>query len=262
MSSASASTQSERFIAPYVATMDASGGADYVYVQQETVTIAGIDYEFDVILAEASAKQLLEAFTVTGYGVDANLNVTLSSAADFKAVLMSVINGAEVASKGGKTATTQLELDLHNGLLAAIQGDQLINAVQNVDFTNVDVTIDASSGADDMANNLSDERCKLIYTQIPWGSRVGKYQDASENQTTSALPLLGGDVLTFVFDVDLSEVTPNKSQEDITAVTDVSSAAVSGNYTSTLHFNLDSKRIAFNLAMPGAAGEELTGLKA
>ena len=263
----SASTGSARFIAPYVATMNASGSADYVYVQQENVTIAGIDYEFDSVLLPATAEKLLNAFTVSGKGVDATLNVTLATPAAFKEVLTAVINGAEAASNASttKTATTQLEADLGAGLLAAISADDLINAVQNVAFTNVDVVIDASGGADDMATNLTNERCRLIYTQIPWGSRDGKYQDASENPTTSALPLLAGDVLTFVFDVDLSDVTPSKSQTDINTSADpagVTSGTVSGNYTSTLHYNLASKRIAFNIQMPGTAGEQLSNLKA
>lgn len=256
----SASTTGTRFIAPYVASMDASGAADYQYIQQETVSISGIDYEFDVTLDASGAAKLLNSFTVSGKGTDASFNVVLSNSADFQAVLASVINGADEASKAGKTATTQLEADLLAGLLQAINVDDLINTVQDVGFTNVDVTIASAAGAADMASNLTNERCRLIYTQIPWGSRDGKYMDASENQTTSALPLLGGDVLTFVFDVNLSDVVPAKSQEDVNTSADpadVTSGQAAGNYTSGLHYDLASKRIAFNIAMPGSAGQEL-----
>jgi hypothetical protein len=261
----SASTTSTRFIAPYVASMDASGAADYEYIQQETVSISGIDYEFDVTLDASGAAKLLNAFTVSGKGTDSNFNVVLSNSADFQAVLASVINGADEASNAttSKTATTQLEADLEAGLLAAINVDDLINTVQDVGFTNVDVTIASAAGAADMASNLTNERCRLIYTQIPWGSRNNKYMDADENQTTSALPLLAGDVLTFVFDVDLSDVEPAKSQDDVNTSADpagVTSGTSAGNYTSGLHYNLASKRIAFNIAMPGASGEELAGL--
>lgn len=262
----SVSTSASRFIAPYVATMDASGAADYVYVQQENISIAGIDYEFDVTLStNAMAIKLLDSFTVSGNGVNGNLNVSLTNITDFQEVLRAVINGAEEASRNNKTATTQLETDLHAGLYAAISGDELINSVQNLDVTGVEVTIDASGGASDMAGNMNDERCRLIYTQIPFGSRVGKYYDASENQTTSALPLLAGDILSFVFDVDVSDVVPVKTQTDINTSADpnaVTSGQVNGNFTSSLHYNLASKRIVFNITMPGTAGEEIEGLKA
>ena len=260
----SVTTASARFIAPYVATMNATGAADYVYIQQETVSIAGIDYEFDITLGSGQAKLLLEAFTASGKGVDASFNVTLSNSAHFQQVLVGII-GAAVRSSNSKTAAQQLGSDLHNGLLAAIKGDSLINSVENVDFTNVSVTLDASGGAADMATNMNDERCRLIYTQIPWGSRVGKYQDASENPTTSALPLLAGDILTFVFDVNVSDVVPNKSQTDINTAADpaaVTTGTEAGKYTSSLHYDLASKRLAFNATMPGTAGDELAGLKA
>jgi hypothetical protein len=261
----SASTAAARFIAPYVASMDASGAADYQYIQQETVSISGIDYEFDATLDASGAAQLLNAFTVSGKGTDASFNVVLATSADFKSVLASVINGADAATKNNKTATTQLEADLLAGLLQAINVDDLINTVQDVGFTNVDVTIASAAGAAAMAAGLTAERCRLIYTQIPWGTRNNKYMDASENQTTSALPLLAGDVLTFVFDVDLSDVVPAKDREDVNQGADpagVTSATSAGNYTSGLHYNLASKRIAFNITMPGTAGSELAGLKA
>jgi hypothetical protein len=256
----SATTAIKRFIAPYVASMDASGAASHVYVQQETVNIAGIDYEFTSALGEAASIQLLNAFTRTGKAVDGNLNVTLSDSNAFQSVLRSVINGANQATNGGQNATSQLVIDLHNGLLEAIKGDALINTVQNVDFTDVSVTIDASSGTIDMATNMTDERCTLIYNQIPWGGRVGVYQDSSENAITSALPLVGGDVLTFVFDVDLSDVVPAKSQVDITTSADpddVITGQVAGKYTSSLHYNLATKRIAFNIRINGDSGDQL-----
>jgi hypothetical protein len=73
--------------------------------------------------------------------------------------------------------------------------------------------------------------------------------DASENQVTSALPLQGGDVLVFVWDVNLGDVTPNKSQVDVTGAI---GTPVAGGYTSNLHYNEPSKRCAFALTMAGS----------
>ena len=261
--SATSSTGANHYVVPFVAAMDASGAANFAYVEQELVSITGIDYEFDVQLSEANSKKLLEAFTVSGNGPAAGstqFNVHLSSAADLQAVLASVINGADEAKNGAQSATSQLIADLHAGLTAAIGTDSLINTVENLDVTAVDVTIDASGGAAAMATGLTDDaKCDLIYTQIP-AAALNLYMDASgENQVTSALPLQQGDKITFVFDVDLSDVVPVKTQTAVGA-TDAAGAAVPAGYTSTLHYNLASKRIAFNIQMSGSSGP-FSGLK-
>jgi hypothetical protein len=262
MSSSIATTASNRFIAPYVASMDADGSANFVYVQQETVSITGIDYQFDVTLDEALTKKLLEAFTVSGHGVDDDANVTLEAPQDLQDVLKEVINGASFEAKRAVGAddigvTEQLRRDLWAGLYAAIGADNLVNTVENLDVTDVSVIVDSSGGAADMASEMTDDRATVIYTQIP-AAGLNVYMDASsEEQDTSALPLSGGDVLTFVFDIDLSNVVPSKSQVDITGT---EGTAVEGKYTSGLHFNLASKRCAFNLTMAGTG--KISGLKA
>lgn len=273
----SVSTSATRMIAPFVAEMDASGAATFDIVQQESYQIDGVDYEFDTTLSDANSKQLLRCFTVTGNGptnanpADPNFNVALTDAATLQALLMSVINGADEASSGGNTATSQLEVDLHTGLVAAIAGDNLVNTAENVDVSNVSVTIDSSGGAANMAAGLTDTRCKLIYTQIP-RTTLNLYMDASENTTTASLPLKSGDKLTFVFDINVSDVVPVKTWVDVTAnpgVQDAPSdanpaaqadaAPVSENYASSLHYDLAKKRVAFNvqLSSGGVAFEEL-----
>jgi hypothetical protein len=262
MPSPDAATGAARFIAPFVAGMNAVGDASYNYIYQETVSIAGIDYEFDATLTEPDSAKLLNAFTVSGKGTDANFNVALTSVQDFKDVLIACINGKNVATKNGSSAEGRLASDLTDGLLAAIFGDDLINTVQDIAFTNVSVTLDSSGGSANMADGLDVDRCKLIYTQIPWQTR-SSYMDASENQTVTALPLIKDDVLTFVFDVNVASVTPGKAQVDVTAATGapVTSSTVSGQYTSSLSYTLGSKRIAFNLKISAAAANgEVAGL--
>jgi len=255
----SSSTGANHYVVPVVAAMDASGEANFAYVQQETVSITGIQYTFSKQLDSTNSKKLLNAFTVSGKGE--NLVVTLSAGADLEAVLASVINGADVATNGATNATSQLVADLHAGLTAAIGTDSLINTVENLDVTDVEVTIDASGGAAAMATGLTDAKCDLIYTQIPKAA-LNLYMDASENQVTSALPLQQGDTITFVFDVNLSNVVPAKTQVN-TGETGAANGGgnVEGAYTSTLHYNLASKRIAFNIQMSGSSGA-FAGLKA
>ena len=148
-------TSANHYVVPFVAAMDASGSAAFEYVQQETVSITGIDYTFDAQLSSANSKKLLEAFTVSGNGPADSFLVTLSNAADLQAVLESVINGADEAKNGAADATSQLIADLHAGLTAAIGTDTLINTVENLDVTAVDVTIDAAGGAAAMAAGLA-----------------------------------------------------------------------------------------------------------
>lgn len=275
----SVSTSASRMIAPYVADMDASGAATFDIVQQESYQIDGVDYEFDATLSDAKSVQLLDCFTVTGKGpsnanpADPNFNVELTDPAALQALLMSVINGEDEASSGGNTATSRLVVDLHTGLIAAIAGDNLINTAENVDVSDVSVTIDSSGGAANMAAGLTENRCKLIYTQVP-KETLNLYMDASENATTSALLLKSGDKLTFVFDIHLSDVVPVKAWVDVTtnpgvqdAPSDVNTAApqadaapVAENYTSSLHYDLATKRVAFNVQL-SSGGAAFEGLK-
>jgi hypothetical protein len=259
MSGSTATTTTTRFISPYVAQMSADGSANFVYVQQETVSIAGIDYEFDTTLDEALTKRLLEAFTVSGNGDSAK--VTLSNSQDLQDVLKAAINGLAEAKRAVGVedigVTEQLRRDLWNGLYVAIGADSLVNTVENLDVTDVVVIVDSSGGAADMADEMNDDRATVIYTQIP-AAGLNLYMDASENQDTSALPLSGGDVLTFVFDINMENVEPTKTQTDITGT---EGTAVASNYTSGLSYSLASKRCAFNLKMAGGSGK-ITGLKA
>lgn len=260
MSSTSSTTGSKHYVVPFVASMDASGAATFEYVQQETVSIAGIKYFFDRTINEVSSINTLNCFTVSGNGPADGFNVTLSDPAAMHSLLMSIINGNAIRG-GSNTLRQQLIADLHAGLQAAIGADALVNTVENLDVNDVDVTIDSSGGASNMIAGLTDAKCDLIYTQIPKAA-LNLYMDASENQTTSALPLQKGDVLTFVFDVNVSDVEPVKSQVN-TGETGAANGGgnVSGEYTSTLHYDLPSVRIAIDLKLSGESGA-YTGLKA
>jgi len=257
--STSATTAAKRFVVPFVAAMDASGAAAFDYVQQETVSIAGIKYIFDRTINEVSSINVLNCFTVSGNGPSGEgFQVTVSDVATLHSTLISIINGNVNRNENGKSLQQQLIADLHAGLTAAISDDDLINTVENLDVTDVDVTIDASGGASNMITGLTAARCNLIYTQIP-KETLNLYMDASENQTTSALPLQKGDTLTFVFDVNLSDVVPVKSYlntgADATALSaPLSGTAVSNKYTSSLHYDLPSTRIAIDLKLFGDSG--------
>jgi hypothetical protein len=251
------------FVCPFIAAMGASGEAVFSYQQQETVAIAGIHYTFGATLNDAESVKLLNAFKVDGKGHA--LAVTLHTPDNLKEVLAAAIARA---NDGEEDAEEKLAGDLYDGLLAAIGSDELVNTVEHVDISGVVVHIDASGGADDMASNLNEPRCNVIYTQIP-GARLSQsaYMDVSgEEKLTTALPLNKGDTLTFVFDVQVNEVEPTKSTTIATGLNqgndttaDGAVSNVPGQYTSGLSFTMPSKRIAFNLKFTNGSGPFTVG---
>jgi hypothetical protein len=263
-------SSASNYVCPFIADMDASGEANIAYVQQHIVSITNIDYEFDATLSAENTAKLLNAFTVSGTGPDSTgnlgagdasgsqFNVTLSSASHLQDVLQAVINGAEadVATNGDKTATSQLKDDLVTALKAVFNSDDLINTVEN--YNGISVTIASAEGAAAMASGLDDDFCKLLYSQIP-KTQLNVYMDTSENQLTDALPLQGGDVISFVFDVALGAVTPTVQRSAVGATapaageTDATVTESAGDYNgTTLYWAGQSKRIAFNLTMEGS----------
>ncbi|NBU31442.1 MAG: hypothetical protein EBS41_08110 [Actinobacteria bacterium] len=104
----------------------------------------------------------------------------------------------------------------------------------------------------------------ILFTQLP-NSNFMLYSDASENTTTGALPMKDGDVLTFVFDCDMDNVTPT-SQAKVPKAGAASGAAAAADgpasqaaatpagYAGSVSFNLGKKRLALNLQVRNPAG--------
>jgi len=258
--SGSVETTGTRFIAPFVAAMSASGSAAFETVRQESVKIENIKYEFDYQLDDAAARSVLQSFEVSGKGPNSSIpfKVSLVNSSALGETLVTAITSATSATS--KTVKTQLEADLNAGLKALIGSDGLINTLENDDLSGTSVTINARNGASNMVQGLTDARCNLIYTQIPDATLDG-YDDASENQVTSALPLNKGDELTFVFNVSLSAVTASSTITNTgvgasaTAQDGAIVSNVSGAYSATaLVFTVPAARIAINLKLHTGGG--------
>jgi hypothetical protein len=270
----------KRFIAPYVADMDASATANIDYVQQETVAISGVHHEFDVTLpayADLSTnlvKNLLEAFDVSG--LSNSFVVKLRFPEKLKFVLKEVINGAgSVAKQTDNTTTMALRLaaDLDAELAKALAINGLVDTLEDYNNTSV-ITIDSAGGADDMAQGLTDERARRIYTQIPGERYVDLSSDGvtvlSDTPRTSALPLKTGEIITFVFDVNVASMTSsNPNQIPVPnnpgADSGVSYGTNPGKFTSSISTDLPVKRCAVNIKMPSGGanskGEFRTGIR-
>jgi hypothetical protein len=264
-----------------ITTLDASGDAHHEYVQQDKVTITGIDYEFDISLNLTQSCALLNCFDVSGNGPNDGFAVQLAAeaaAGQTGAVVLAAIiadaldaqAGGSWASraKGGSTAgdmdttVSMLQKDLWQGLVDVIRSDGLINTVEDVLRRNeVGVSIDAAKAGADCAAELagSQGHRNILFTQLP-NSNFMLYKDLSENTTTGALPMKDGDILTFVFDCDMPDVEPT-SQIQVSKGAGGSAASPAGYVptgsnvvASKIHYNMGSKRLALNLQVRNPAG--------
>jgi len=222
-------TKSE-LVVPFVAAMYADASGQVGVLQRQDVTVTGIDDVFDVNCTLAQAVGLLNAFSVTDVdhngmlGLSAEVAVGFTDAA-FSSALAEIIAYADAGNSADATPKdlhTYLHDETHADLLAALAHDALANMLEASDL-DVEIALDASSGALNMAaelegngscpaGNVAQYR-KAIFTQIPEytiqqylkvsdGSNNTAFEDVSH---ISFMPLLTGDVLTFVFDVTVGQ---------------------------------------------------------
>jgi hypothetical protein len=221
--------QSE-LVVPFVAPMYADASGQVGVLQREDVTIYGIDDVFDVSCTLAQAADLLNAFTVTdvdqrgGLGLSAEVLVDFSGTT-FATALAEIIAFADAGNSRDASNTNlhvYLRDETHADLLSALAHDALANMLEASDL-NVEIALDASSGAVNMADELAGNGAtsaaratqyrKAIFTQIPEYT-IEQYLKVSDGSNNTAfedvsgmnfMPLLVGDVLTFVFDVTVGQ---------------------------------------------------------
>jgi len=242
-------------VASYVGAMDASATANVFALHQESVTIAGVQFFYDVSLDVTETFKLLNSFGVTGWGntKDASFNVSVVDVAGLQSVLQSAIlkaalDGAtsyDPASAASPGATGTMNNDLNNEvykqLMVTIQNDGLINSVEN-QYASTWYRVDASSGAWNTANHYNGAGAQadrdLLFLQIP-SNTLNRYMDASEEPLSNALLLAPGDKITFVWDVatHVTATVVNVRDSDTAARTPATgagtNAVVNGAYTGT-----------------------------
>lgn len=223
-------TKSE-LVVPFVAAMYADASAQVGVLQREDVTVTGIDDVFDVSCTLAQAADLLNAFSVTDVDQNGLLGLSAEVAVgfadtNFSSALAAIIAAADQNGLDASAISlhTYLHDETHADLLAALAHDALANMLEASDL-NVDIALDASSGAVNMASELEgtgscppsrvEQYRKAIFAQIPEYT-IEQYLKVSDGSGSSAfedvsginfMPLLTGDVLTFVFDVTVGEYT-------------------------------------------------------
>lgn len=224
-------TKSE-LIVPFVAAMYADASAHMGVLQRQNVTITGIDDVFDVSCTVAQAVNLLNAFSVRDvdqnglYGLSAEVAVGFTDVSSgFSSALADIIAYADAGNSRDSVGTNihaYLTNETHADLLSALAHDALANMLEASDL-DVQIALDASSGAVNMASELEGEgSCppanvaqyrKAIFTQIPEYT-IEQYLKVSDGSGSTGfedvsfihfMPLLTGDVLTFVFDVTVGQ---------------------------------------------------------
>ena len=226
-------TKSE-LVVPFVAALYADASGQMGVIQREDVTVTGIDDVFDVNCTLAQAANLLNAFSVTDVDQNGMLGLSAEVRVDFEDINFSSALAEIIAyaDAGNSADATPHDLhkylldETHSDLLAALSHDGLANMLEASDL-NVEIALDASNGAANMATELEgsgscpphrvEQYRKAIFAQIPEYT-IEQYLKVSDGSGSSALedvsgihfmPLLTGDVLTFVFDVTVCEYMNN-----------------------------------------------------
>lgn len=231
-------------ISTYEADIDMDSSANIQAVAQETQAIAGIHFFATSTLSTENTYKFLNSFDVSGYG-PASLSVVVGNKNDFREVILAALEDAK------SSIESQFDTDIENQLKMWIQNDDLFNTVQNTS-NNVDVFLDTSSGATSMADGYetTPNYAEILYTQIP-NTGLMVYEDVSEEPITSALPLQGGDKVTFVFSCtpQVSSITYSQSSITDADVTNDVAGQYSGNLTS---MTAASRKFALTVTMAGS----------
>lgn len=255
---------SGEYVAPFIANLYVDASGTVGVLQQQIVTITGIDSIFDLTVTDAQARDLLRGFKVTDMNADvsapswgangtvsADVKVDMQNEAAFKAALAQVIadQGLSVAQDNGagalyKSLRLYLKREAHKDTVDLLSYDTLANMLEGSDLLTFDIAVDASQGAQSMWNAMNSGAKagarRAMFTQLPL-ENIHSYLTPSDGVNASNqeevrimnfLPLLKGDKLSLVFDVTVGEysfdsIMPTSGAEIYTATNDASGALAS-----------------------------------
>jgi len=198
------------YVPPMISAMSYTPPADVSYnaiaLEQQRVTISNIDYDFTadphVFPSEAAAAAFLNLFTVShneNAADGSELSVAFADAGSVaNNAILAAINNSKLADK---TLKQTLEALYDNVLTLHILKSIGVSLPPNA-FSNA-VSLDASGGASAAVSGLISQVATSVYLQIPQNQlESADYMDAATNlPKTSALPLVKGDKMVFVFDL-------------------------------------------------------------
>jgi len=253
-----------KYIAPFVAQANLSASATVAALQQEVVSISGINRTFSTTLSPADAVKLLNAFDISGWGPDisgGNFAIKLGDKDAFRQVIKAALDTAkDVSSNNTVSIDTWFSADIAAQLAVNLQKDGLANEVEN-QYAKVSSLMDTSGGALDAGNQLVDnpDYAETILAQIPNGGEtygLMAYVDASEEPITTSMPMCKGDTFVLVFDVTVGNVKVAYMQYNPGSVgTGASETSVSGKYdASVTSWTPGARRIALEIVLATGSG--------
>jgi hypothetical protein len=254
-------------VARPLGAMDASGQASLNTLQQVTVSVAYDDL-YEQVLSTADSTLLANSFTISGEGDE--FAATLSNSANFQDVLArnmaSAICTAETKNidpegtdASNNSVGQNLKDAIYNGMLnnfKRVFADSIPNLLES-DWA-LSNTVGYAGGAADMAGKLVAAECEILAQQLP-ESNYELYMDASENPTTTALPLKHGDSIIFVFQVSQSAVSRIVTKTPGSNV-DTGASAVAGGTASpygssaVVSYSSNSRKVAFKFTVAKSSG--------
>jgi hypothetical protein len=208
-------------VVPLYAVMDASGEASIETLIQQSVSMA-YDLSFNATITKAEAAKIANAFTVTGGASVFAVGMDDSKRADFESALAAALVAAVDAA--GLNLQKVIYNDAKN-TLKDVYSDLLANLLESNWSLNTNVAW--ATGAANMYADLSGADAGIraaVARQLP-ESNYSLYMDASENPTTDALPLKGGDTIVFLFDVRTAVIARANSKVPATSPPSVSDPA-------------------------------------
>lgn len=256
-------------VARPIADMDATGTGIVEKVTQASHTHTGVEYEYraDVAIASELFTSITWADINTEGAIDASsgsarfdisMNKTLFAAA-LAGVIRTAVGGKLAAAgnyataasantqgslaadpsnlgSAAKTAQTILDREVRLEVEALLNVNGVLEYLEGDSLGQFSLSLDASGGAEDMADRLGDDQADLrnFFLQIP--NRPTLYDTAGvsgEQADSGSLPVMVGDTLGFVFDID-TEVTISEPPVDAGAIESVTGTAPALGVTGTL----------------------------
>jgi hypothetical protein len=254
-------TSGGNIVARPVASMDASGEATYVTLNQVTVEV-GYEDLYDVSLNQADSWKLINSFDISG--VASTFTAVLSNSADFQEVLARKLavaicetqSSPYTPSSVGKNLATAINDEMAQTFSLATNA--VPNLLEEATFSN---SVGWAGGAANMASLLVPIEVELLAQQIP-EANYALYSDASGANFAGHLPLKNGDTVTFVFTVNHSLVTrldskTTGSELDTNAILPAQSPPVGpyGGDGQAASYLENSRSVAFRVTVTGS-GED------
>jgi len=283
----SATTTAGAIVCPFIADFDVDSRLNVTSSTHESVTISNIDHTVTAAAVDLKAafdcsgwginkllgekQELIGSLVVSLPSAGAALKSILSAAltqgdvedyleAQYDAAFQQAfptfakdVSGADADATGpANTTAPGTKSDGAGGIVDAssnaVLSASLVTQTSTLSTYNFNVDISGGEGADAMYAGLSPARLNSLFMQLPYAN-IQASVDADGNPVSSELPLLPGDSITFVFDINVTASTdPNTSNaNDATPNGAAATDAPAANADSTVQsvqMDLGSRRIA------------------